>query len=692
MTRLIIVLICMVSAASLAAQDRDTASGLRVTLDEVVVTATRTKRKLQDIPAQIQVINSGEIESFPASNIDDLLKMVANVNVNRSWGIFSKNSSVTMHGLPGSARVLILVDGVPKNKIAGGSVNWHNINPGNIDRIEIIKGPASALYGNNAMGGVINIVTKRPSKRLEGSLQALYGTYNSLGSSLNLSGNETKNDKGFYWDLNANYRKGDGYYLDPPDFLDPTDVKTYLKEYGGGTLVGYRFNKTDNLELSCDYYNEIRGAGLKIYLDDGSYESTITGQARLKYTGKIGKGAFTTLLYYADEDFYGQKESKNEFSEYRLLDSYTRKTDKGLWASWSDELLKNNIITAGAELKMGDIDGQDIYRTSTDLIQFRSKMDVLGIFIQDEISFFHGRLKAIAGLRNDLVKFHDGYQNIVQPTAITGFVKGFSEDFNKNSWYALSPKLALQYTVNANNKIYASVGNGFIPPDLKDLGQTGKIRKGFRLANPELKPENLTNYEIGHSLQIADKIGISTSVYYTDGRDFQYMIGTGDSIDTGGGTLKPVLKPENIARIGVAGAELSANYFATKDLSLNISYSYNNSRIMDFNKPAANTEQDLTGKFLLEVSPHQFYAGINYRIQSLTVNLNGNYAGKQWFDDENTILVDSYFLANFRVSKTIKNHVKIYLDIQNIFNSEVIDRKGQLSPGRFITGGVQYIL
>ena len=93
---------------------------------------------------------------------------------------------------------------------------------------------------------------------------------------------------------------------------------------------------------------------------------------------------------------------------------------------------------------------------------------------------------------------------------------------------------------------------------------------------------------------------------------------------------------------------------------------------------------------MVEVSPHVVYAGLNYRYKTFTANLNCNYVDKQWFDDENTILVDDYFVANLRLAKAFKKHFRIYFDIQNIFNIAFIDRKGQLSPGRFITGGLQY--
>ncbi len=85
-----------------------------------------------------------------------------------------------------------------------------------------------------------------------------------------------------------------------------------------------------------------------------------------------------------------------------------------------------------------------------------------------------------------------------------------------------------------------------------------------------------------------------------------------------------------------------------------------------------------------------FYTNINFSNRFFRVNLNSSYVSEQWYDDENTIRIDEYFLLNFRVSKDIRKKIRIYLDFQNILNNEYVDRKGQLSPGRYITTGVKY--
>ena len=156
MKRLICFLLVVYLCNNIYSQSRFT--GI-INIPEVIFTATRTANSLENIPGRLEIISQQIIQDFPANSIDDLLISVPGLNVNRSWGIFSKNSSVNMRGISGTGRVLVLFNGLPLNKSAGGGINWHMINTDMVQRIEISKGPGSAVYGNNAMTGVINIIT-----------------------------------------------------------------------------------------------------------------------------------------------------------------------------------------------------------------------------------------------------------------------------------------------------------------------------------------------------------------------------------------------------------------------------------------------------------------------------------------------------------------------------------------------------
>ena len=149
-----------------------------IKMSSVMITATRTRRKIEDIPSRVALMSADQIETYPANNVDDALQSISNVYVNRSWGIFSKNTSVTMRGLDGTSRTLILLNGVPLNKVSGGQIQWALIRPEDVERIEVIKGPGSALYGMNAMGGVINVLTKTPGQKLSLNAELQVGSMN----------------------------------------------------------------------------------------------------------------------------------------------------------------------------------------------------------------------------------------------------------------------------------------------------------------------------------------------------------------------------------------------------------------------------------------------------------------------------------------------------------------------------------
>ena len=131
--------------------------------DEIVVTATKTSREINSVPASIEYISNKDIETLAIQKIDESMKFLPGIDIDRPFGIFGK-SVVGIRGIVSSepGRQLTLIDGIPINKSDGGGTNWNRIINSDIDHIEILKGPGASIYGNNAMGGTINLITKRP--------------------------------------------------------------------------------------------------------------------------------------------------------------------------------------------------------------------------------------------------------------------------------------------------------------------------------------------------------------------------------------------------------------------------------------------------------------------------------------------------------------------------------------------------
>ena len=660
-----------------------------IDLDQTIVTATRTEEQITKLPVRAAVISQEEIDDYPSLTVDDLLRNVAGVVVNRSWGIFSKNSSITMRGLDGSARTLILIDGVPINKTAGGSVTWEMVKPEQIEKIEVVKGPNSALYGNNAMAGTINIRTRKPERGTHALAKTFYGSYNTYGGLLQASHNNIEKDRGFYVGVNGGYRQGDGYIIEPPETRDTNNSEAYLEEYNSREVIGYQFNKNQQIELEHIYYNGKHGAGRQIFEEDGSYDHYRINLASLKYTGKIGNVKLRTRLFYQQEDYTKQRESMNSIGKYKLRETFSLKKDYGIWTSATWNPFSNQEVTFGFDFKQGYLDAETIYRTSTDVLFNGGDLRFYGFFAQDKISLWKNKLTAIAGLRIDFAEFYNGALNVENPTNNTGFIDDYKNDFADHSWNNISPKLALMYNFSEKLNTFISASTGFMPPKLDDLTRSGKITKGFKLANPLLKPETITSYEWGWNYTPADRLKFEPSVYYSLGKDFQYFVGTGDSIDTGGQNLKPELQRQNISEVEIYGFEMTMTWNVMKNLMLNTNYSYSHSEITKF-EADPETNKDLTGKHLIEVPDHMAGAMLFWRNKYVNTTLVWTFMGSQWYDDENTRKIDGFHLFDIELSRDLGKNFEVSLIVQDLFDKVFIDRKGRLSPGRFVLGELTF--
>ncbi len=659
-------------------------------INQVTVTATRTANRTINVPAMIETIDATELENHALSNIDDIFHSIANVQVNRSWGIFSKNTSVTMRGLESASRTLIMLNGVPLNQEAGGPVSWHLINPDEVERIEVVKGPGSAVYGNNAMGGAINIITKKPKNKTNLSAKLFYGTYNTFGGNINAGQNLIDEDKGLYYNVDVLFRQGDGYNFNPPELSDETDFPVFLEEHGTGISGGYQLNKHHKIDFNYRYHTDKRGDGKKVYEELGSYFSYTDHFMQASYTGKFLGQNLTANLYNHNEHYFRQNESLNSSSEYRLYETNSYKYDRGLMLNSSKKIGQFQNLTIGLDAKQSGIDAADDYMSSSDSIAYFGTLDYLGYFLQDELSFLNDKLIFNIGVRVDHSRFSNGSLIISNPTSTTGFLQAEDNEYKNSIWSELSPKFAAKYHFTNNFSMYANIAKGFMPPKLDDMCRSGKVTKGFKLANPNLQPESLINYEIGGTYFPIEKLKLAAAAYYSVGSNMVFFVNTGDTVDTGGSSLKPVLQKQNITSAAIKGFEISLEWNPIEPLTFKTNFTHNSTEVLEFIDQA--TGIDHAGFSLIEVSPNLFFAGVYLKHKWLNGSLTYSFIDEQWVDDLNTQVVDSYSLVDLHLGRSLGKHFNIALDVQNLLDKPYIDRKGRLSPGRFALLSVKYRL
>jgi iron complex outermembrane receptor protein len=655
---------------------------------ETVITATRTQRNIKDLPASVRLITAEQIKEMPSATVDDLLRTEANINVDRKNGIFSKNASVNMRGLNSSARTLVMLDGVPLNKADGGGVNWNRINTESVDRIEVIKGPGSAMYGGNAMGGVINVITKDIQAEPAGSIKVSLGSCNTQGAQAWLSG-RTKVLPKLGWSINSFYRRGDGYIIAPEETRDSTDVKTYLWEYNVGGKLAYNFNDSSRLEVGYNYFDDKTGDGVQVYDPEGGYYKYRTNHAYTTYHGFIGKTQITANAYIQLENYMNQKEQlKTEktppyaITQYVLYLTDSHRNDAGMWISATTKAGAGHKITYGSDIRLSGVDASDIYFTSTDTITNKGKMNAYAIFVQDEFSMLSNRLKIVTGARADAVNFSDASFTIASPSYTNSYMMEYTGNYDNKSWLAISPKLGARYDLNHYNSVYLNYAAGFRPGTLDDMCRSGSISKGFKMANPELEPEHLNNFEAGGTFVVNKYVRIEPSVYYSIGRQFQYFVGTGDTVYSTSGA-KPILKRENVSKAAVTGAEATLRINPAKSLEITLTYAYNHSVIKEFDTVRFEAK-DLSGKFLMEVPKNRFTTMVNWKNKYLNSMLVYEYTGPLYTDDENLVEMPAYYRLDAKISHVFARHYSLSLTIQNLTNNIYTDNKGNLGISRFI--------
>ncbi|MBN2729002.1 MAG: TonB-dependent receptor [Bacteroidales bacterium] len=652
-------------------------------INPFVVTSDRMRKELDEVPSKMDIISSTTIESSAANNTDALLQSVPGVFVNRSWGIYSKNASVTMRGFNSAARVLVMLDDVPLNKSGGGGVNWNLLPNSSLSQVEILKGPSSSIYGNNAMTGSINMITKDAGDKPMVNMEMIGAQNNTYGFSLQAS-TPKKIKKPVFW-LSLSGMQGDGYYLDPQAIRTEYSSKSFLKQLNSYVKGSYTFNEKSRLEASfLGSFFQV-GLGTQVYEDKGKYDEYISYMGSLRYYLEKGKAQYKIIAFTNYEDYFNQSENVNNYGLYKLIYSPTKKIDAGLWSTARFLPNDKTEIIAGIDYKFALEDGKSLYLTASDEMYFFGMHNFAALFTQ--LSRKIGAKGILQfGLRYDYGQYSKGEITVVNPTANSDFLLPYIGDHPDNNWQSLSPKLAYKHIFSKKINVYASLSKGFMPPTIDDMTRSGKINKGIKIANPFLEPEVLYSAETGFQWRYKNVI-VEPSLYYSIAENMIYQVWTGDSVDVEGEGPSPMIQKRNVSQGTVAGAEISVKYQPRKWVSFQAGYSYNESKIAKHE--AEPGDDDLTGMYMAEVPKNLFFTDARFTYKNFNLTIEHRYTDMIWSDDLNTLPVDAFHVVNLYLGAQFKN-LGVAFSVNDLFDVQYIDRKGLLSPGRFMIVKLKY--
>ncbi|HIS33436.1 MAG TPA: TonB-dependent receptor [Candidatus Avirikenella pullistercoris] len=694
-------------------------TGDTINMNDIVITATRTPKMLKDVPQLTRVISRRDIEAMGDVRIEDILQTeFAGAEFHQA----GYGTSMSFQGLD-ARYVLFLIDG---ERMAGetyGNIDFSKIATNNIERIEIVKGASSVLYGSNAMGAIVNIITRNPRKKAEISVSGQYGGYNNRDYDKHNDKYSRKMDTpnsnaSLYAGFNtgrfsavtdASFQSFDAYKMMSTKDAERHYIKNLMTgkpmdeivmaNEGGLSISGYqalnisqrfsyKFSDKVSASIKGGYYwknrydfdesedgrinpttavlpSGISGTENPVWNYENNYGYNFSAQVNYKINDKnqIGFSLFSDTYFRREKDITGNVTPKQRHSYFIPR------------VQWINTPNKSNRITVGMELLQEKLK-YDRTETGYDT---QYSFNSFAIYGQDEIQITE-RFSAVGGLRIENYGFDDFvsfYENFVgKPKARIG--DGLS----------VTPKAALTYNFDRFT-LRANYSMGFRNPSLKEKYMVLQPISFITIkGNPNLDPEK--NHYVSLSGEYTSQSNVfntSLNVYASFFRDKIDVFQVGQELIYG-----------NIQKSKIYGLEWTGQVRIIRGWWLRGNYSY----VHQTNEGASEATQ------YIFTSPHTATLQTNYSVvlknYTLGFNLSGRYIGKKTYEDTSypsatnrifgtyEVTLPAYTMWDLSANITFKKHITLTAGAINLFNYKpsIVSFNSAITPG--ITGFVQLTL
>jgi iron complex outermembrane receptor protein len=472
----------------------------RFEMEEVVVTATMIEEPIREIPKNVTVITSEDIKQASSNNVVDLLAREANLNLLSFFGT-DKRASVDIRGFgqTGVSNVVVMVDGFRLNPPDLAGPDFSSVPLDQIERIEIVRGGGSVLYGDGAVGGVINIITKKGQKKSEARLLTSYGSYDTFESAASVGGQ--------IYGVNGSL---DGSYYDSDGYRDNGG----LRKSDGSAKFSYDVNDRIGLSLAASYHKDKQGFPGGVPLEDvdsmgkrtessspndfgETTDNRVSGSMEAQ-AGPLGVLKFSTGYRWRDNDFiigYTPLLSKGEQTD--TIDEDTCNFNLGLTKPYEILGLKHKLLL-----------GTEYYRTDyvTERIGQRIKKDSdigdLGLFVMNEWRLLKP-LTLTFGYRYNIYDSTIRTSRLVRSGQDVKWEKSGKSDEN---WNNQAFETGIVYEAGSVATLFASYASSFRTPNVDELA----------LSEGNLKPQEGKHIDVGLRGFVGDHLEFSLTLFQID--------------------------------------------------------------------------------------------------------------------------------------------------------------------------------
>ncbi|KAF1687967.1 TonB-dependent receptor [Pseudoxanthomonas broegbernensis] len=612
-------------------------------LERVVVTATRTEQNLDDAPASISVITREELRQRPVQDLSDALRGTPGVVLS---GIGLTRRGVRVRGMD-SEYTLTLVDGrrinAASDAIAHADFDLGWIPAEAIERIEVVRGPMSSLYGSEALGGVVNVITRRATDDWRGS-----ATWNG-GSVAGGRGGNTYQGAFYAGGPLVENQLGLSFYGETRhkgDIADPADERVSEQEgrdsHSGNLVLTWTPGEAQRIDFSHlqgkdkRWRNALQAGGAPYVYE--TIDDVERRQTSLTHRGQWRWGESVARAYRSTLDRENRRSRGDATRPQSLLEDIV---DGHLSVPLGDR----HRVTVGGEWRQEQLDDNTVAASGhAETIQ-------RAVFAQDEIDL----------------------------TEAWSLVLGSRADLHEKFGWHHSPRAYSVYHVNDRLLIKGGVGSGFKAPSLKQLSpEYSAVGGGGRFTiygNPDLKPETVTTYELA--------AGWRQGAWQLEAALFR-------------NDLEDLVQTLCVARCGIRGAEVR-NYINVAEariqgLEISAKAEFSAGFVLDANYSWLDPEDRSTGLPLAERSRHSGAARLGWNGTNLRAGLRGEYHGTQWQTSGMTqVKLPAYALWSLDLGYRITDRVRLRASVENLADERPTEHSALYAyaeTGRYFNVGI----
>jgi iron complex outermembrane receptor protein len=671
-------------------------------LDDVVITGTKTQLKIKDSPAAVSVVTKKDIDEKNVVYADDLLTDLPGVQVARTEK-GDQSTSVQLRGLPGYERTLVLLDGFELNQPTNRRVFWNRVPIDLVERVEVVRGPFSSLYGEAALGGVINIITREPQGR-SFDFKFNYDSTNIRTTAINFS---DKPFDQFAYYLGFENESVDGYTYHQYVQKTATKGTSAIKATGyaattdpyGNTI--YNIGELSRTQIENNnytgkfYYFPAKGHTISLltnwsiwdqptqygvlgnsWLHDASGNPIASGTVELAGTGKVvtvnqsdflrapGYNTYwgSSLRYVGElSDVWGVKADLDyaykpinigagtiSKTATALTGSSQGTINPGYWETIADlqtdySIERHHVIVGGQYDKLFHKAEVDTFTYWNDLGNYTKVYDSMNTNRVSDAVFAQDEWKILSSLSAFLGARVDNWstgQGTVYDTKLAQNIV-----YEPRNYTHVSPKLSLVYKVGEAGSLRASAGNALHTPTVLELYQYSSSATSETIPNPNLKEEIDNAWEFGGEYTFPTKTTVSGTYfenYLTN------LIYASSAISNGFTTTTN----SNAGKAEIKGVEVEVKQQVTSDVSAFANYTFVNPRIVENSAVPVSV-----GKIIPNVSQHTANLGVEYKWERIEAVLSGTYASKRYQAADNSDTVngvqgsyDPYAIANLQIN------------------------------------------